>query len=175
MAFDTFVYFPGSESVVPGETQDDIMKQNKAFEIISFGLGCKNDINIGSISAGGGSSKATFEPFSFTKNTDSASCGLHANLCEGKHFPDCVIELRRSGGAAGASGATFLKFELKLVMVEEISWSGSDGADVCEENVVLQYGAIKITYFKQDKTGAMAEDSQSMFSRVTNKADFTVN
>jgi len=96
-------------------------------------------------------------------------------LCEGKHFPDCVIELRRSGGAAGASGATFLKFEFKLVMVEKISWSGSSGDDVCEEEVSLQYGAVKMTYYKQDTTGAMAEDSQSMFSRVTNKADFTVN
>lgn len=175
MAFDTFIYFPGSESLVPGETTDDIMKENKASEIISFELGAQNNINIGSISEGGGAGKAMFDGFSFTKKTDSASCGLHANLCEGKHFPDCVIELRRSGGAAGASGATFLKFELKLVMVESISWSGSDGADVCEEAVVLQYGAIKITYFKQNVSGTMSQDSQSMFSRVTNKADFTVS
>ncbi len=174
MAFDTFVYFPGSESLVPGETQDDAMSANKAFEAISFELGAENNINIGSISSGGGAGKATFKEFTLTKKTDSASCGLFANLCEGKHFPDCVVELRRSGGAVGSTGATFLKFEMKLVMVQEITWSGSDGDDVCEESLTLQYGAIKISYFKQDKTGKMAQDSEAMFSRVLNKADFAV-
>lgn len=174
MAFDTFVYFPGSESLVPGETQDDAMAANKAFEAISFELGAENSINIGSISSGGGTGKATFKEFTLSKYTDTASCGLFANLCEGKHFPDCVVELRRSGGAPGTSGVTFLKFEMKLVMVQEISWSGSSGDDPCEESVTLQFGAIQITYFQQDKTGKMSQKSQTKFSRVLNKADFAV-
>lgn len=174
MSFDAFMYIK-NDAAVKGETQDDDMAKEGAFEILSFEFGAENNINIGSISAGGGAGKATFKEGTITKKTDTASCGLFAKLCEGKHFEDAVIELRRSGGAAGKTGATFLKFELKMVMIQDISWSGSDGDDICEETLVIQYGAIKITYSQQNsKTGEMKKHSDAMFSRVKNKADFVV-
>ncbi|MGB5556663.1 MAG: type VI secretion system tube protein Hcp [Paracoccaceae bacterium] len=173
MAFDAFMYFL-NEKTVAGETQDEAMKKNGAFEVLSFEFGAENNINIGSISSGGGAGKATFKEMTVTKKTDTSSCGLFARLCEGKHFDDAVIELRRSGGQAGTSGTTFLKFEFKLVMIQDISWSGADGDDICEETLVIQYGAFKVTYSQQDITGKMAKHSDAMFSRVKNKADFTV-
>ena len=85
-----------------------------------------------------------------------------------------IIELRRSGGDSAASGKTFMKFEFRLVMVQDISWSGSDGDDVCEETVVLQFGAIEISYMKQDKQGAMQAPEVKRWSRVKNNASLTV-
>lgn len=177
MSFDAFLYFPG-QSLVQGETQDDAMSAHKAFELISFSFGAENNINIGSISAGGGAGKATFKEFTVTKKTDTGSCGLFATLCTGNHFDEAIIELRRSGGSTTASGATFMKFHFKLVMVQDINWSGSDGDDVCEEEVIFQYGAIKIEYFTQGKDGKMTKASGGMgeakWSRVKNKADYVV-
>jgi type VI secretion system secreted protein Hcp len=173
MAFDAFMYIPNI-SELKGETQDDDMSKKDAFEILSFEIGAENNINIGSISGGGGAGKATFKECTITKKTDTASCGLFLKLCEGKHFDDAHIVLRRSGGADNVSGATFLQFDFKLMMVQDISWSGSDGDDICEETVVLQYGAMKVTYSKQDKQGKMAEHSKAMWSRVKNKADLVV-
>jgi len=172
MSFDAFCHLPGSN--VKGETQDDAMSAVDAFEILEFGIGAKNNINIGSISGGGGAGKAEFNQLTIKKKTDTGSAALFANLCEGKHFDDMIIELRRSGGAAGASGATFLKFEFKLVMIEEINWSGSDGDDICEEELTIEYGAMKVTYYQQDKQGKMKEHSNAMWSRVKNKSDFVV-
>jgi len=172
MAFDAFAYFKGSD--VEGETQDDAMKKNKAFEIISFEIGAENNINIGSMTAGGGAGKASFKEFTITKKTDTASCAMFSKLCEGAHFDDMVVELRRSGGAAGVSGKTFLKWEFKLVMIQDISWSGSDGDDICEETVVLQYGAMKVTYTPQDKQGKDGTPKTGEWSRVLNKANLAV-
>ncbi|MEM7668083.1 MAG: type VI secretion system tube protein Hcp [Pseudomonadota bacterium] len=130
MSFDAFLYFPKDKSDVTGETNDDSMVDKGAFELISFEFGAENNINIGSISSGGGAGKATFKEFNVTKKTDTGSCGLFNALCTGKHFEEAIIELRRSGGGS-ISGTTFLKFHFLLVMVQDISWSGSDGDDVC--------------------------------------------
>lgn len=173
MSFDAFMYIPAEEKL-KGETQDESFSEKNAFEIMSFEIGAENNINIGSISAGGGAGKATFKELTVTKKTDTSSCGLFTRLVEGGHIQDVFIELRRSGGAAGASGATFLKFDFKLVMLQDIAWSGSDGDDICEETLVLQYGAMKVEYFKQDITGQMATHSTALWSRVKNKAALEV-
>lgn len=175
MSFDAFMYMPG-EDKLKGETQDEEMGDGKkdAFEILSFEIGAENNINIGSISSGGGAGKATFKELTVTKKTDTASCGLFGRLVEGGHIQDVHIELRRSGGLDGASGATFLKFDFKLVMLQDISWSGSDGDDICEETLVMQYGAMKVEYLKQDVKGKMKTHSNQMWSRVKNKAALEV-
>ncbi|MDZ4136045.1 MAG: Hcp1 family type VI secretion system effector, partial [Paracoccaceae bacterium] len=72
------------------------------------------------------------------------------------------------------TGKTFMKFEFLLVMVQDISWSGSDGDDVCEETVILQFGAIEISYYKQDKQGKMQSPEVKRWSRVKNNASLTV-
>lgn len=171
MAFDAFCYFP--KSSVKGETMDDTMSGEGAFEIVSFEIGAENNINIGSMTGGGGAGKATFKELTVTKKTDTSSAELFAMLCSGKHFDDMVIELRRSGMAA-KSGDGFLKWEFKQVMLQDISWSGSDGDDVCEETLVIQYGAMKVSYKPQDKTGKMGEPKTAEWSRVKNIASLAV-
>lgn len=171
MAFDAFCYFLDKD--VKGETQDKKYKDKGAFEILSFEIGAENNINIGSISAGGGAGKATFKELTITKKTDTASCEMFSRLCDGTHFDDMHIVLRRSGGG-GKSGDEFLKWEFKLVMIQDISWSGSDGDDICEETLVMQYGAMKVEYSQQDVKGTMKKHSDAMWSRVKNKAELTV-
>ena len=174
MAFDAFCWFHGNPSDVKGETQDQTYKEKGAFEILSFEIGAENNINIGSISSGGGAGKATFKELNVTKKTDTASCAMFNKLCEGQHFSDMTIELRRSGGAAGSSGSVFLKWEFKLVMIQDISWSGSDGDDICDETVVMQYGAMKVTYTKQKIDGTAGEQKSGEWSRVLNTANLAV-
>ena len=174
MAFDAFCWFPKSDVV--GETRDDHYskdgkKKYGAFEILSFEIGAENNINIGSISHGGGAGKATFKELTIMKKTDTASCALFSRLCDGTHFDDMIIELRRAGGGA-VSGEVFLKWEFKMVMIQDISWSGSDGDDICEENLILQYGAMKVTYWDQDQHGKVDKGrfKSGEWSRTLNKA-----
>lgn len=177
MAFDAFCYFPKDMATMKGETQDDDFSKKKAFEILSFEIGAENTVDIGSRTGGAGAGKATFKEGNMTKKTDSCSCELFKRLCVGEHFEEMVIELRRQAGSkagGGKSGLTFLMWEFKLVFIQDISWTGSDGDDVCEETVVYQYGALKVTYSAQDKTGAMPTKFSAEWSRVKNKASFVV-
>ena len=171
MAFDAFCYFLDKD--VKGETQDKKYKDKGAFEILSFEIGAENNINIGSISAGGGAGKATFKELTITKKTDTASCEMFSRLCDGTHFDDMHIVLRRSGGG-GKSGDEFLKWEFKLVMIQDISWSGSDCDDICEETVVIQYGAMKVTYTEQMADGRLGSSKSGEWSRVLNEANLAV-
>ena len=176
MAFDAFAYFTASADVekVPGETLDATMSEKKAFELISFSIGAENNINIGSATGGGGAGKATFKEFTFTKKTDLGSPGMFQQLVTGRHFDELVVELRRSGGSENSSGATFMTFHFKLVMVQDIEWSGSDGDDVCEESITLQYGAMKVEYVAQDASGKMKTKKKAEWSRVKNTAQYAV-
>ena len=171
MAFDAFCYSLGSKPDMKGETQDSDYAGKEAFEILSFELGAENTINIGSVTGGGGAGKATFKEFTVTKKTDTSSTQLFSALCTGMHFADVVIDLRRAGAATKTmkSGGVFMKFDLRLVMVQDISWSGSDGDDVCEETVIFQFGAIAISYTPQDKEGKEKTKLQTMWSRVKNQ------
>ncbi len=166
--FDAFMKIKG----VKGETQDDDMPD--FFEVDSFELGAENNITFGSGTSGGGAGKAMFKDFTISKKTDTASCDLFANLCAGKHFDDGEIQLRRSGGTDAGSGATFLTFKFKMLMLADISWSGSDGDDVCQENLVFQYGSIMMEYYKQGADGKMSKSADAKWSRTKNKADFVV-
>lgn len=180
MSFDAFLYSKAhsKEAVeqggIPGETQDDAYSKLGAFEILSFELGAENNISIGSIASGGGAGKASFKEFTVTKKTDTASCGLFHALVTGKHFQDMIIELRRSGESASVSGGVFMKFEFRLVLVQDISWSGSDGDDTPEETVIFQFGAIEITYSQQSIKGQMEKPKVVRWSRVKNSASLTV-
>lgn len=171
MAFDAFCYSKQSVNEMKGETQDEEYKKLKAFEILSFELGAENVINIGSVTGGGGAGKAIFKEFTVTKKTDTASPQLFFALCTGQHLIDTFVDLRRSGSgtAVKKSGLVFMKFEMRLVMVQDISWSGSDGDDVCEETVIFQFGAIAISYTPQDKEGKEKTKLQTMWSRVKNQ------
>jgi type VI secretion system secreted protein Hcp len=166
------MYLPNSDVV--GETQDKAMKALSAWEINSFSFGAENNVNVGSMSGGGGAGKTTFKEFTITKQTDSASPKIFHNLCIGKHFDDAVIALRRSGGAAGGvSGVTFLEFKFAMLLVQDMSWEGSSGDDVPTETIVFQYGAMSMEYKQQDAKGAMTSTGVVAWSRVKN--DDTMN
>lgn len=173
MAYDAFLWFPGSSPAIDGETTDDEMKPNKAIEIQAFSFGASNYVNIGSQSGGAGAGKADFSAVSVMKATDKATMELFANLCTGTHIPDAVIALRRSG-VQGKSGSIFLQFSFKLVYVSSINWSGGSGNEICNESVSLDYGSIKIEYFAQGTDGKNTKAGEKMWSRIKNTAAFVV-
>lgn len=172
-AFDTFMHAPGSNIIV-GETQDVDAAKLKAFEILSFHLGAENSISIGSVSSGGGAGKATFKEMTITRRVDTASTGFFQLLTTGQHLDEMVCYMRRSGSLVGKSTPSFLKFTFRFVMIQDVSWSGSDGDDIVEEVVVLQFGAMEIEYTKQNADGSYASPKSAQWSRVLNNATLDV-
>ena len=59
-------------------------------------------------------------------------------------------------------------------MVQDISWSGSDGDDICEETLVLQYGAMQVKYTRQNNDGTSGDEYEAMWSRIKNEASLAI-
>lgn len=179
MAFDAFLIFndpKGGAPKIHGETRDEDMKKRKAFEIDSFSFSIENTLAIGSKSGGAGAGKAQFNEFSVSKSTDSGSGPLFKTCCCGGHYDKVELVLRKSGGGGeNKSGADYLKFTFALVAVKSISWSGSSGDDVPQEEVAFEYGALKVEYAEQDpSTGKLGAFKPFQWSRVTNKDNMNV-
>ena len=154
MAFDAFIVFAGSgvgAVDIEGETMDKEMKEKKAFEVMEFNFDVENTLNIGSASGGAGAGKVQFNEFNVKKRTDKASPFLFLHCCNGGVFNDVYLLLRRAGVDMSAGGGNYLKFSFKLVAVKKIGWSSGD--EICEEEVVFEYGAIRMEYWYQDESG----------------------
>ncbi len=177
MAFDAFLVFKseGAAAVkIEGETLDEEMSKQNAFELSEFNFDIENTLNIGSASGGAGAGKVQFNEFNVKKRTDKASPVLFLNCCNGGHFGDVELHLRKSGVDKAKTGGNYLRFSFKLVAVKKIGWSGTTGDDVCEEEVTFEYGAIRIQYWWQDPDGSVKGPKETEWSRVKNKASFTI-
>ncbi len=177
MAFDAFLVFSGAgagAAEIEGETRDKEMADKKAFEIMEFSFDVENTLNIGSASGGAGAGKVQFNEFNVKKRTDKGSPFLFLNCCSGGHFNDVYLLLRKAGVEKAKSGGNYLKFQFKLVAVKKIGWSGTTGDDVCEEEVVFEYGAIQLQYWWQDETGKLDGPKETQWSRILNTATFNV-
>ena len=149
MAIDAFIWFKGGNPPANGETTDKTYSGKKAFEIHSFSFGGNNPVTIGSQSGGAGAGKVTLSPFSIMKVTDAASPALFANCCNGSHFDEMHVVLRKAGGSA----IEFLKYDFTEVFVESIQWGGSRGDDSPTESVSFAYGTVAVTYSPQTTKG----------------------
>lgn len=158
MAFDAFFQLFFNGTPVNGESIDKTF--GGSIELSEFSFGAENSVSISSATGGAGAGKATFKEFSIKKLTDTSSVSLFTNLCQGAHYT-ARISIRKSGAAAGASGAVYLSFEFDVLMVKSIDWSGSSGDDVPTESVVFMYGAMSLTYQRQLSGGQLASDTYS--------------
>jgi type VI secretion system secreted protein Hcp len=147
-----FIKFDG----VDGEATD---KDHKDWiEVLS--LSARMDLNPMALSAGSAQPRAdiTHDDFILTKTVDKASAKLTEAVCNGKVFPKVEIEMTSTyegSEGSGGSRATFLKYELKNVMVTSYSVSGaSNSGERAMEEIALNFEEVKVTYTENDSKGA---------------------
>lgn len=157
-----FIYAPNESASFPGSTQDNVFKDKKAEEVLSFSMGSENTIDFGTVSGGGGAGKATARalevqftgdlailPFLIQKNTTGGS------------YDDLVIE-------GVTNGLTFFKLELKLCYIQSVDLVGTQG-DVAIFRAVIPYGAMKMTTSKLNPDGTVTAGTPVTWSYVLNK------
>lgn len=94
----------------------------------------------------------TVEDVVVTKEVDKSSPKLAEAVCSGKVFPK--VELHDTA-SYGETRATFLKYELKNVLVSSHNLSAAGGGDaVPTETVSLNFEEVKQTYTEYDAKGA---------------------
>jgi len=86
-----------------------------------------------------------------TKYIDSSSPKLMLSCCDGAHFANAVITVRKAGGE---NPVEYLKIKMQEVLITSVSTGGSGGDDRLTENVGLNFAKVTVEYVPQSDKGA---------------------
>lgn len=146
------------------------------FPIGSVELGVENTISIDSTTSGGGAGRAIFKELVISKWPGKVSTDIFSKLVSGRHYNEVEIIMVRSGSTFDPKAPPYvMTFGMKLVMAQSLDYSVSDGDEIPREQIVLQFGAIRVRYYETDpRTGATTISSEAVWSRVKNLAAYEV-
>jgi type VI secretion system secreted protein Hcp len=142
MAVDMFMKIAG----IQGEAQDKAHMDEIDVLAWSWGMSQSGTTHMGS---GGGAGKVNVQDLSFTKYVDKSSPDLFMACCNGKHFDDATLVVRK----AGENPLEYIKIKMEEVIIGSVSTGGSGGEDRLTENVTLNFGKVTVDYKEQTKTG----------------------
>jgi type VI secretion system secreted protein Hcp len=150
MAVDMFLKIDG----IKGESVDDKHKEEINVLAWSFGMSNSGSAHLGS---GAGSGKVNVQDLSVTKYIDKSSTDLMLAACNGKHFGEANLYVRK----AGEKPLEYLKIKLTDVLITSVSTGGSGGEDRLTENLSLNFAKFNVEYTAQKKDGS-SDKTQSM-------------
>ena len=147
MAVDMFIKLDD----VKGESRDS--KHKDEIDVLAWSCGASN-AGTTHTGGGGGAGKVNVQDLSFTKWVDKASPNLIMSSCNGKHYKQAMLTVRK----AGENPLEYLKVSMKEVLVSSVSTGGSGGEDRLTENITLNFSWFKVEYTPQkaDGTGEAA-------------------
>jgi type VI secretion system secreted protein Hcp len=143
MAVDMFIKIGD----IKGESRDT--KHAGEIDVLAWSWGMSNS-GTTHMGGGGGSGKVNVQDISITKYVDSSSNALLKACCEGKHYDDAKLVVRKAGGTP----LEYIIIEMKEVLITAVSGGGSGGEDRLTENVTLNFAEFKFSYQEQDPKGA---------------------
>ena len=143
MAVDMFIKI----GALKGESRDD--KHKEEIDVLAWSWGMSNS-GSAHVGGGAGAGKVSVQDLSFTKYVDKSSPDLMLACCNGKHFDDATLTVRK----AGENPLEYLKLTLEELIVTSVSTGGSGGEDRLTENVTLNFAKVKVEYKDQDAKGA---------------------
>lgn len=144
MAMDMFIKIGD----IKGESVDSVHKEE--FDVLSWSWGMSNS---GSAQQGGGqgAGKVHVQDLSFTKYIDKGSCDLMLAACNGKHYPEAKLTVRK----AGETALEYLVITMSDLIITSVSTGGSGGQDRLIENVSLNFAKVVVDYKEQTKEGGI--------------------
>jgi type VI secretion system secreted protein Hcp len=143
MAVDMFLKLDD----VKGEST--VSKHEGEIDVLAWGWGMSQ---AGTLHAGtgGGSGKVSVNDISITKYVDKASPRLIISCCNGSHFNEGVLTVRKAGGKEPVE---YLKITMKPVLITNVSTGGSGGEDRITEHVTLNFAEFNVVYTPQAGEG----------------------
>lgn len=158
MSMDMFIKI----GELKGESVDH--KHKDSIDVLAWSWGMANS---GSTHAGTGSGagKVNVQDISFTKWLDVSSPELLLAACNGKHFKDAKLTVRK----AGEKPLEYLIITMEDVIVTSVSTGGSGGEDRLTENVTLNFGRVKVDYTQQNADGSEGAKPKMGWNIATNE------
>jgi len=143
MAMDMFIKIDS----LAGESKDSTHKGE--IDVLAWSWGASNS-GSAHVGGGAGAGKVNVQDLSFTKYLDKSTPDLLLTTCNGKHWDQAVLVVRK----AGETPLEYLKITMSEVLVTSISQGGSGGEDRLTENVTLNFAKVKVDYVEQTVKGA---------------------
>ena len=106
-------------------------------------------LRLGRIGGGGGAGKVNVQDLSFTKYVDSSTPKLMLACCQGTHYDDATLVVRKAGGKP----VEYIKVKMTEVLITSLSTGGSGGEDRLTENVTLNFAKVTVDYVPQKDDG----------------------
>lgn len=158
MAVDMFI----KVGDLKGESKDASHKAE--IDVLAWSWGVSNS---GSAHTGGGAGagKANVQDLSLTKYIDLSSPDLLLACCNGKHFPEATLTVRK----AGETPLEYLKIKLTEVLITSVSTGGSGGEDRLTENITLNFAKVNVDYMEQTEKGAVGGKPKMGWDIAANK------
>ena len=150
MAVDMFLKLDD----IKGESSDD--KHSGEIDVLAWNWGM-TQTGTTHMGGGGGAGKVSVADISITKYIDKSSPNLMLACCNGKHFKEGLLTVRK----AGEKPLEYLKVTMKEVLVSSIAPGGSGGEDRQREILSLNFAEFKVEYTPQkaDGTGDAAVEA----------------
>ena len=138
MAVDIFIKIGD----VKGEAKDAVHKGE--IDVLAFSWGMSQPAS-GHIGGGLGTGKVNVQDLSMTKYIDLSSPDLMLACCNGKHYPEAKLVVRK----AGENPLEYLTITMTDVIISSVSTGGSGSNDRLTENVALNFAKVKVDYVEQ--------------------------
>lgn len=145
MAVDAFLTIGDlkGESIVEG--------QEDKIQILSWGWGM-SQAGTTHMGTGGGAGKVAVQDINITKYMDKSSPGLALACCNGSHYPEAEILIRK----AGKDPLDYMKIKMKDVIVTSYAPGGSAGEDRLMDSFTINFAQFTYVYQPQDNKGGKA-------------------
>jgi len=112
----------------------------------SWGLSQSGSMHMG---GGAGAGKVNVQDVSLTKYVDKATPNLMRACCNGEHFSEATLTVRK----AGKDALDYLKIKMSPVLVTSVGTGASSGEDRLTENVTLNFAKVEVAYTPQKEDG----------------------
>ena len=143
MAVDAFLKLGD----LKGESPDKDHKEEIDVLSWSWGMTQRGTTHRGT---GGGAGKVNVQDLTIVHTIDTASPALVLACCNGKHFPEATLTLRK----AGEHPLEYLVITLNDCIITAVQTGGADGEEVTTESFTLNFAKFKYAYQPQDNKGA---------------------
>jgi type VI secretion system secreted protein Hcp len=147
---------------VSGDQQ--VGKVNDAIAVKSFDMGVESTTTIGSVSAGAGAGKATFDKLTITKNVDATSPVLYQMLGKGQAIQGMELVARKT---SATGQLIYQRYYFAPAFLTKDEQSGDQGSDGIEEHLEFAVGAMQMTNVKQAPNG-MTTNVFTSWNQITN-------
>lgn len=145
-AADIFVKLEGPD--LKGSSLDD--KHKDEIEVNSFAKGVSQQGSFGA-GGGGGTGKANFSDYTFSKYIDKSSAAIEEACTKGTHYDKVTITCRKAGGKQ----EEYYIVTLEKAIISSYSLSVAEGGGRPMESFSINFDKVGVVYKEQDEQGAV--------------------